>query len=403
MGEHISGNGLGGTDKRSFPAVERSIFGTEESRRRRQEVTLMGKKTSISNQRMSLRQKKTERLRKKSAGKKRLRNIQNNNRQISFHEEKSQRTPCVSPKPRDTYVYGRGLTIKVEPHFSLIEDASNVLSFVNKIDEVIKRKKDKLIIINLSDVVSIDIGAIGLLLSKMNELSQRRISAIGTMPKDTACKTIISGSGFLEHMQDLKGNKIKTKEHQSMMVNRGFDKTSNSMVGAEIRKVLKHLTGEESTYRPIYTMVQEMCPNSIEYANKKNKNWLFSIYYKDTDSVSFTMTDIGHGILDTLKRKATQRISDGLKWKSRVEILNGAFDGEYASATSDINRNKGLPTIKKQSTNNYVNNLIVITNNVFLDFSNKTNSKILNERFKGTFYYWELNKNCIDIWKNRRI
>jgi anti-sigma regulatory factor (Ser/Thr protein kinase) len=103
-------------------------------------------------------------------------------------------------------------------------------------------------------------------------------------------------------MRDLKGNKIETKEHKSMMVNRGFDKTSNSMVGTEIKKVVKHLTGEENTYRPVFSMVQEMCANSIEHANEENKNWLFSVYYQDIETVCFTMTDIGHGILETLRK-----------------------------------------------------------------------------------------------------
>jgi hypothetical protein len=115
------------------------------------------------------------------------------------------------------------------------------------------------------------------------------------------------------------------------------------------------------------------------------------------------MTDIGHGILETLRRKAGQIIFDVLKLKDNIKILDGAFNKKYASVTTDINRNKGLPKIRKIVTNNYVNNLIVITNNVFLNFSNEENSKILNKRFKGEFYYWELNKKCIDIWKSRKL
>ncbi|MDL2315069.1 hypothetical protein LJC16_02290 [Bacteroidales bacterium OttesenSCG-928-C19] len=352
------------------------------------------KRTNISIGGIKLRQKKIERLRKKSAEKKRQRNIWNNSRKKNFYEEKPKKNPYKYSPPKE-------LTIKVESKFSLIEDSINVLGFVNTINRVIKRKKNKLIKIDLSDVVKIDIGAIGLLLSKMNELSQKQFYAYGTLPKDAACKEIISESGFLEHMRDLKGNKIATKEHKSMIVNRGFDKTSNTMVGEEIRKVVKHLTGEENTYRPIFSMVQEMCANSIEHANEENKNWLFSVYYKDDNNVCFTMTDIGHGILETLRRKATQIVSDILK--SDVEVLDRAFDKKYASVTSDINRNKGLPKIKKTVINNFVNNLIVITNNVYLDFSNESNSKLLNKKFNGTFYYWELNKNCIEIWKNRKL
>jgi hypothetical protein len=352
------------------------------------------KNKNISIFRIKLKHKKLERLRRKTLAKKKSRNIANNNRKTSTYEEKPKKHSYLPQRPNE-------LTIKVNSNFSLVENSNDVLSFVHSINRIIKRGKHRLIKIDLTDVIRVDIGAIGLLLSKMNELSQHQLYAYGTMPKDDGCKAFIAESGFLEHMRDLKGNKIATKEHQSMMVNRGFDKTSNSMVGSEIRKVVKHLTGEENTYRPIFSMVQEMCANSIEHANEKNKNWLFSVYYKDEKNVCFTMTDIGHGILETLRKKATQIVSDILK--SDVEVLDRAFDKKYASVTNDINRNKGLPKIKKTIINNYVSNLIVITNNVFLDFSNENNSKILNKKFDGTFYYWELNKNCIEIWKNRKL
>jgi anti-anti-sigma regulatory factor len=356
----------------------------------------MKRKTEISLQRIRLRHKKIERLRKRTLAKKRSRNIAKNNRRTLFYEEKSQRDHRQNTprKPKE-------LIINVTSNFSLIEDANNVLSFVHSINKAIKRKTSTLIKIDLSEITNIDIGSIGLLLSKMSELAQRRFFTYAIPPRDMHCRQIIFESGFLEHMRDIKGNKFPRQENGNLLVNRGFDKTSNTLVGIEIRKVVKHLTNREESYRPIFSMVQEMCANSIEHANEENKNWLFSIYYKNTETVCFTMTDIGHGILETLRRKAFQIMSDVLK--NSIEVLDGAFNKKYASATSDINRNKGLPKIKKTVKENYVNNLIVITNNVFLDFSNEGNSKMLNKKFNGTFYYWELNKNCIEIWKNRKL
>ncbi|MDR0606243.1 MAG: hypothetical protein LBG80_18345 [Bacteroidales bacterium] len=341
-----------------------------------------------------MRQEKFKRLKYRFLNKKKQRNIANNSKRKYFTEDNPKRNNYRYQKPKE-------LIIKVASQFSLIEDTENVLSFVHTINKIIKRRKNRLIKIDLSDVIRIDIGAIGLILSKMNELAQRKFYAFGNFPQDNICKEIISESGFLEHMKDLKGNNFKRQENGNLLVSRGFDKTSNSLVGNEIRKVVRHLIGEEEKYRPVFSIVQEMCANSIEHANEKNKNWLFSIYYKDANNVCFTMTDIGHGILETLKRKATQIISDVLK--SDIEVLDRAFNKKYASVTNDINRNKGLPKIKKTVRENYINNLIVITNNVLLNFSNELNSKILRKKFNGTFYYWELNKNCIEIWKNRKI
>lgn len=90
------------------------------------------------------------------------------------------------------------------------------------------------------------------------------------------------------------------------------------------------------------------------------------------------MTDIGEGILlSTLKKKALQIIRDTVSFKDDVITLNGAFDKKYQSSTFDTNRNKGLPRIKEINTAQYVENLKVITNKVFLDFSNPKNSKKL--------------------------
>jgi disulfide oxidoreductase YuzD len=148
-------------------------------------------------------------------------------------------------------------------------------------------------------------------------------------------------------------------------------------------------------------MVQEMCANSIEHANETNMNWLFAVYYEN-EKVIFTMTDIGNGILKTLKRKAMQIISDKIG-KDDIEILDRAYDKKYMSITSDQNRNKGLPKIKRISTENYIDNLIVITNNVILHLNDESESRIMRKKFHGTFYYWELTKTCIEKWKNREL
>lgn len=147
-----------------------------------------------------------------------------------------------------------------------------------------------------------------------------------------------------------------------------------------------------------------MCANSIEHANsdKRKKNWLFAVYY-DVDKVIFTMTDIGEGILSTLKKKAVQLFQDAISFKDEVLTLDGIFDKKYQSSTLDTNRNKGLPKIKEINSEQYVENLKVITNRVFLDFSNPKNSKKLDHKLKGTFYYWELTKKSIERWQTRNI
>ncbi|HBZ67569.1 MAG TPA: hypothetical protein DEO70_12095 [Bacteroidales bacterium] len=356
----------------------------------------MKNKNHISKLRIKLYQEKLERLKRKSASKKRLQNIANNKRVSSIRETKHKNESLFN-QPKEA-------TVSSKSDFTLLDFPENVLSFIKMVDEVTKKKKYKTIFFDISQVTSIDIGSIGLLLSKINELSTVGIKVKGNFPENAPCKKIICESGFLSHMNDMKGRRFNYLRGESnLMVSRGFDRTSNVLVGSAIRKAVKHLTGVDESYRPLYSLAQEMCANSVEHANEHHhsKNWLFSVTYKNADTVCFTMTDIGRGILGTLKRKASQIIKEVLLSDDK-DILGRAFDKQYTSKTKDINRNKGLPKIKSIADNNFINNFVVITNNVLLDFSNNNNSKLLNKKFDGTFYYWELNKKCIETWKIRK-
>lgn len=350
-------------------------------------------RTKTSIKRIKIRQKKIERLKIKSSKKKRQRNIINNNKKVSFKERSSNNDNFFKLPKR--------ITVYAEANLSLLENTDNVLDFIKEIESVTTNCKKIILTLDLTIVVNIDIGCISILLSKINKLAQMNIPIICDLPKNEECRRMFFESGFSDHMRDLQGRKIKySKKNNNLMVNRGFDKTSNQELGLAIKEAVNHLIGIKNPYQPVYSIAQEMCANSVEHANKHNKNWLFSVWYKNDDEVCFTMTDIGEGILGTLRRKFSQIIKE-LFLKNNKDILHRAFEKKYTSSTKDINRNKGLPKIKNIADRNYINNLIVITNDVMLDFSNDAKSKILKRKFNGTFYYWELNKNCIEIWKNR--
>ena len=349
----------------------------------------------ISIQQIRIRQEKLERLKRKSVKKKRQRNIDSNGRKKDKEREINER--------HSLYGHAKRVLVSARQNLSLLKDSENVLDFIRKIENAIAKNQKEILTLDLRQVTSIDIGSISILLSEINKLTQRNIQAICKLPQDSNCKKMFFESGFSDHMRDLQGGRIHyNKKNKNLMVNRGFDKTSNREIGLAIKDSVKYLTGAEDTFRPLYSIAQEMCANSVEHANQYNKNWLFSVWYKDEDNVCFTMTDIGEGILGTLKRKFSQKIKEQLLIDNK-EILKRAFEKKYTSVTKDVNRNKGLPKIKNISDANYINNLIVITNNVLLNFSDSTNSKVLNRKFNGTFYYWELNKACIEIWKNRKF
>lgn len=297
--------------------------------------------------------------------------------------------------------YSERISIRIPSLFRLLKETDEVIKTINKATDYTKRHGRYIIHFEMEDVVKLDIGSIGLLLSAVNTLTRNNCSVYGTMPHDEECRQFLYDSGFLDHVNVIQGRNRKKNEN-SLIIERGFDKTSNLRVGQEVRKAVQYLTGKDETYRPVYSIIQEMCANSIEHANddKKQKNWLVSIYYAEK-KVIFTMTDIGQGILGTLRKKITQSMLDSVRNIGSVETLSGAFAKKYQSSTFDGNRNKGLPKIKETNTYNYIDNLKVITNDVLLDFNQSDESRRLSTKLRGTFYYWELTEITILKWKKR--
>lgn len=345
----------------------------------------------ISPLRIQLRQEYSKRRRRKSKRKKRLRNI------FKYRKKSEELVERGTLKVRKR-VRGH---ITAPISFSLLNHTEETLTYIAKIDEEVRRRHCTDLQLDLRNVEDLDIGTLSVLLAKINRLKQQNIVVETLLPRDPERKRLVFESGFAADMYDVFGKKVPSYySKDNLMIKRGLDKTSNKQLGNVIKQVMQFLTNKEESYRPIYSIAQEMCANSIEHANQQYKNWLFSVWYKDKENVCFTMTDIGSGIIETLNRKFSQKIAEYILGDD-TKILIQAFEKKYGSSTKDENRNKGLPKIQHTAKSGYINNLIVITNSVYVDIVNNDASKVLNTDFKGTFYYWELNKTNITLWKQR--
>ncbi|MEQ9304598.1 MAG: hypothetical protein RJQ14_11870 [Marinoscillum sp.] len=301
--------------------------------------------------------------------------------------------------PGSTYV-----VLQPKNDFAIMSSVINVIDFVHKLKSYAKPIYSAYNIkIDLNNVSNIDTGAICLLLSIVEELSFYKIRVEGTIPHDENCKKIFLESGFLKHISSISGGKYITSEPKNLILKRGRDRTKNQDVGETVKQAIKDLTGKSEHYPPIFSLVQEINGNSVEHAyDNKKEHWLFASRFKeDEDKVIFIFTDNGFGILKTLRRKLSQRFFDELGLATQADILEGAFTKKYSSRhAKQINRNKGLPLVRKIQLEGEVKNLMVITNGVFLYLDNYRKVK-LNKSFSGTFYYWELDKSCLDRWKNK--
>ena len=306
---------------------------------------------------------------------------------------------------KDSYFYQSSLpTIQFNApsYFDIKKYPEEVINFINKVHKKVHELDYKCrVSFELNDILITDNGAIGMLLTLINTLSNKGVKSYGNYPASEEPRTKFLNTGFFDYVKIIQGKKINATD--KFIVQNGRDKTNNSMVGKEIRRAIKYLTGVEESYKPLYSLIGEMISNSIEHANyhKKDKNWLLSMHY-ETDKVVVMVTDIGKGIMSTMRKKFKQRFKDTISFLSEVKTLYNLFDRKYQSSTFENNRNKGLPLIKDNFDNNFISNLCVITNNVYLDFNNRY-SRVINSNLLGTFYSWEITNENITTWKNRRI
>ncbi|MBP1629586.1 MAG: hypothetical protein H6Q15_479 [Bacteroidetes bacterium] len=251
----------------------------------------------------------------------------------------------------------------------------------------------------LSNVLKIDYATISLLISISRNLKSRGIYLFGDFPKEEKSRKALIDSGFFEYMRKSNGEKFQfNTKSRLMFLSKGkkrFLESEDKKMSDELKDVNYHLTGNKTFLKDVRLVILEMCANSLEWSDSHDRQWLLGVSLCDGKAV-FTLVDLGKGILNDLNRKYKDKFSDKINLRNDAEILMRAFDKKYQSQSEEINRNKGLPSIKGAVLNNNIGSLIVATNNVILQINKdetKNVSKILNKEFKGTFYQWELTKN----------
>jgi hypothetical protein len=275
--------------------------------------------------------------------------------------------------------------------FRSIRDVSN---HVNGMDE------HSFVNISLKDVRHLDYATISVLTAISDDLKVKRVNMRGDFPVDEDCKRFMVDSGFLDQMFNEFGNRYaKSAKSQLIFFEKGSGKLSaaeNMKMADLVKSVVKHLTGAPKHFNPVKSILLEICGNSIEHADTQNKQWLLGILYED-EKVTFTVTDVGKGIIATLHKKFAQKVFD--QFSSESAVLLKAFERKYGSKTRELNRNKGLPAIKDSFDQGKILDLKVLTNNVILHFNDHTRSKAFKSgspRFKGTLYQWEISNECLN-------
>lgn len=291
--------------------------------------------------------------------------------------------------------------IEAPTDFRLIENPSPCLEFFKKIRSRKNHywhEKHTFVGLDLKKVTQIDYTSVSVLKALLMDFKPQRIYVQGSSPDNQECFQYLKNSGFYDGLMSLNNKIYHEKGNADRMV---FTKGSGRLSDEEdlavsnlLKKIRFHLTKENGHCPQLKTIILELCGNSIEHSESFKKQWNFGIKYEN-DKVIITFIDTGKGILRTLYRRLGRQFADFVS-KSHIEVLQGAFDKKYESKTLDQNRNKGLPVIKLRFKEGFINNLIVITNDVLLNFAEYEKSSVFNpgKGFDGTIFKLELNKSC---------
>lgn len=269
--------------------------------------------------------------------------------------------------------------------------SEEVLRFIALLKEL--GETEDIINIRLHKVTDIGEGAIGMLLSVMKELTNAGISLKGEKPSNTIARNKLEMSGFFKYMRGyVSPENLKTK---NIIIHTGDITTSQEELEPAMPQAMETVWGKSGRCPELFGVIGEMLRNSCDHAFQTDNSvfWHLGVSHIERDNtVKFSFVDNGIGIIKKYyEDNSWQKVKD--HFKSNATILENAYKNGIESQTGLPWRGEGLPTIYELYTDNIITNLVVITNNVYLDFDKKKFEEI-KVPFSGTYYFWKVNNSC---------
>lgn len=300
--------------------------------------------------------------------------------------------------------------------FSLTENTEETLQFIANLEDCLEAKKK--VFVNLTKVERIAQGAIVVLLSIMIKYKSAHVDFNGNFPKEKNAYKRLVESGFLQELYKKKINLGTKYEICRNKVLTHANKIVDTMLSDKIISEISSLIwGEERRCPGLQRVFIELMQNTNNHASYKIKgehHWWTTVQYdKENNKAYFSFIDYGVGIINSLTNdqrgkfyNLIPRIKQIFSPKNDSDMLMLLLNGnihETSSKTQNTStkkyyRGKGLPCLFNACNENKISKVVVITNNAKVEYENQRKTD-LNISFKGTFIYWELNYNNINIKK----
>lgn len=289
--------------------------------------------------------------------------------------------------------------------------APEVMCFLEMPDEMsafiailkMHEEKKRPVYVDLSDVQTLELNAVTVLLSVMVRFKSSRVKFNGNLPHNQQAARLLVESKFFDHLQnrfaessayDLPGSSIYT--HGKLRVDSEF---SDKLIGYAAETVW----GESRRCQGLQLAFIELMQNTNNHASPQQGGqhyWISLHHIKEENKVVFTFVDFGVGIFESLSAKRPgEKLYNVVmrllkRWgQDRCDVLRRIFAGElHKTATQQYYRGKGLPALHKAFRENRISKLAMITNNVFYNSQDEQYVQ-LGKNFSGTLITWELSES----------
>lgn len=283
--------------------------------------------------------------------------------------------------------------LSADRQFSIRDNPDKTIEFLNKIHDSFL--KDMPVFIDVSTVQNMTIDALLYLLALIDNMKYKEISfhVQGNLPKDIEANKIFSQSGFLNYVDTNTTTISTTKDCVQIYDGKNADpEIAKKLCSFAIEKLNK----KRVEIKELYNTIMEIIINTKQHAynNSDLPKWYAYARY-DNAGIEFSILDTGSGIPSTVRKNWLEKINELIAklpiiQTSDGKLLKSVIDGEFRTKTKEKYRGKGIPMIAEQNRNNYIKNLIIVSNNGYVVVGE--NEKDLRSPLKGTLYYWRIEK-----------
>lgn len=312
--------------------------------------------------------------------------------------EKNQETNTKKiPRYRHIKKGKNRVKITAPPIFSIVNNTEEMLRFFIETKKYVSQKM--LINFDMSGIKQMTADGILYMLSLFDywEKCYGVLNVSGNIPCDETCKMLLIDSGFFNYVRST----IKHNQSNTHILSIESDSLADGLIAQKVIDFTYNHLGKEKTNesKSIYAMLIECMGNTKQHAYREGdplpRWWLIALYDKNINKVSFAFVDNGSGIPGTVKKKfgeVIKQIMDNIFGTTKkVEdniLLTSALNGEFRTKTQKGYRGNGLPKILSYSKKKIIDNLIIISNNGYVNCST-SDSKELIGKFNGTLLSWD--------------